>query len=111
MIGNEILYWHWEVFMESNCLSTMSVYVKKDYLVFGTRSTKAFVKKNVMTILVKRQDSFWNKKFEDKTYKKYMIRLRRKDDEALIDFIENKKEEGIGITELVKEGLWKLYNN
>lgn len=64
-----------------------------------------------MTILVKRQDLFWNKKFEDKTYKKYMIRLRRKDDEALIDFIENKKEEGIGITELVKEGLWKLYNN
>ena len=49
------------------------------------------------------------KKFEDKTYKKVMIRFRYDKDQELLDFIETEKKKGIGVTELVREALWNLY--
>lgn len=58
----------------------------------------------------KKRQQLATKRFEDKMYKKCMIRLRHDIDKVLIDYIEEKKEEGVGITELVREGLWKLYN-
>ena len=48
-------------------------------------------------------------KYEDKTYKKYMIRLRKDIDAELIDFIANNKE--IGTTELIRRGLLELYKD
>ena len=58
----------------------------------------------------KKRQQLATKRFVDKMYKKCMIRLRHDIDKVLIDYIEEKKEEGVGITELVREGLWKLYN-
>lgn len=34
--------------------------------------------------------------------KKYVLRLRNEDDEKLIDYIELKKKEGMGVTELIR---------
>ena len=47
-------------------------------------------------------------RWENKAYKKYMIRLRKDSDSDLIDFIEQQKSEGKQTTELFREGLEKL---
>ena len=56
-------------------------------------------------------------RWESKAYKKYTVglkgkqyiaRLRIEDDKDLIDYIETKKQEGIGITELIRYALTLL---
>lgn len=47
-------------------------------------------------------------RWEAKAYKKYMIRLRLDTDKDLIEYIEQKKQNGVQITELVREGLEQL---
>ena len=47
-------------------------------------------------------------RWEAKAYKKYMIRLRLDSDADLIAYIEQKKTEGVQITELVRDGLESL---
>lgn len=47
-------------------------------------------------------------RWEAKAYKKYMIRLRLDTDNDLIEYIEKKKQNGVQITELVREGLEQL---
>lgn len=53
-------------------------------------------------------------RWENKTYKKYTIslnggkyvlRLRKEDDKDLVEYIEAKKKDGVGITELVRYAL------
>ena len=47
-------------------------------------------------------------RWEAKTYKKYMIRLRQDTDKDIIDYIEQQKQNGVQISELVREGLERL---
>ncbi len=46
-----------------------------------------------------------NKKYDDKTYKKMVIRLRLVEDAELIDAIQKAKDDGITF----REWLWSLY--
>lgn len=48
-------------------------------------------------------------RWEAKTYRKYLVRLRSDEDADLIDFIEENKEKR-GTTELFRSGIEKLKN-
>ena len=45
-----------------------------------------------------------SRKYDDKTYKKYQVRLRKNEDKELIEFIENHKEKH-GMSNLFRAGL------
>ena len=49
--------------------------------------------------------------WENKTYKKHVIRLRLKEDKDLIDYIEEEKEIGVNPTELVRRALFEYKQN
>ena len=50
------------------------------------------------------------RRYEEKTYKKYVVRLRYVDDAELIDFIDSMKENGTETTEIFRNGLIELKN-
>lgn len=43
------------------------------------------------------------KKYNAKTYKQYLFKLRKVEDAALIDYIENQKDNGYSPTDIVKD--------
>lgn len=45
-------------------------------------------------------------KWEEENYKKYVVRLRNKDDMDLIKFVADEKERGINTTELFRKALY-----
>lgn len=51
------------------------------------------------------------KKYEAKTYKKLLIRLRKIEDSELIDFIEEQSNKGVSNNQLLVQALKEYYNN
>ena len=47
-------------------------------------------------------------RWEAENYQRYMFRLRNDTDQDLIDYIEEKKDEGMGITEIIREALEQI---
>jgi len=47
-------------------------------------------------------------RWEAENYQRYMFRLRNDTDQDLIDYIEGKKDEGMGITEIIREALEQI---
>lgn len=41
-------------------------------------------------------------------YQRYLINLRYDTDQDLIDYIEQKKDEGMGVTDIIREALEKI---
>lgn len=47
-------------------------------------------------------------RWEAKTYKKYLVRMRQEEDAGLIDYIEDRKKAGENTSDIFKEGIEKL---
>ena len=62
----------------------------------------------MVTIAKTKTSTEVKQRWENKSYKKYMVRMRVDDDKPLIDFIECEKKKGKGTSEIFKEGISKL---